>query len=253
MQTKPRVSTSKPQVPPDLAHRSHPISGKLYVNLIPYIQSSGPTPASPSTLYTLDVQRHESQRIVPREAARRRRRGGVGENAEEFEGGAGGVELVARVAGEVEAEGSVVVEHGGVGGAIDEGEDGVRRRRDGGGLDLGQGEVAAGLEDGARAGGGEEEKARGGAVEGAAELGSAAAVVDGKGKLRQSTAAAGDMKRRAAAAAAASIIHENLPARYSNQINKVFCFYRGRIRRVISAKEKKRFLVCCFSVQELKT
>lgn len=75
---------------------------------------------------------------------------GPGREAEEAEGGAGGVELVAGVAGEVWAEGAVAVEDGGVDGAVEEGEDGVGGGGEEDGLAVGEGEVVAGLEDRAR-------------------------------------------------------------------------------------------------------
>lgn len=52
--------------------------------------------------------------------------------------------------GEIEAEGAVSMEDGGVDGAIEEGKDGVWRRWDNGVLDVGQYNVVVGLEDGAR-------------------------------------------------------------------------------------------------------
>lgn len=109
------------------------------------------------------------------------------------------VKLVAGVAGEVEAEGLVVVEDRGVDGAVEEGEDRVRGRWNYGGLDRGQEEIVVGLEDGAGwhggvvndevflvvvdrldfvvAGWGGEEEV-GGAVEHATELRRTAAVVE---------------------------------------------------------------------------
>lgn len=146
------------------------------------------------------VHAHVSHGVVGGEAARR---GSVGHHVEELERGAACIELVARVAGEVETQVAVVVEDGGVDGAVHEHEYGVGRGGDGGGLNVGHDEVMVWLENGAgghggveyhdgllvvidgldlvAAGGGEEEEAGVGAVERAAELGGAAAVVDAEG------------------------------------------------------------------------
>lgn len=53
------------------------------------------------------------------------------------------------VVGEIETKGFVVVENRRVDGAVHESEDGVRRRRNEGGLDVGQDKVVVGLKDGA--------------------------------------------------------------------------------------------------------
>lgn len=62
---------------------------------------------------------------------------------------AGAVEFVAGVAGEVEAEILVMVKHGRVDGAIEEGKDGVLRRRYYDGLNIRQNKVVVGLQNGA--------------------------------------------------------------------------------------------------------
>ncbi|PON93064.1 hypothetical protein TorRG33x02_109700 [Trema orientale] len=73
---------------------------------------------------------------------------------EDPEGIAGAVKLVARVAGEVEAEITVVVEHGGVDGAIEKCKDGVRGGRYYGGLNIRHLEVVVRLQNGAGGHGG---------------------------------------------------------------------------------------------------
>lgn len=148
------------------------------------------------------VHAHVSHCVVGGEAARRR---GVGQHVEELEGGAGCVELIARVAGEVKTQVAVVVENRRVDGAVEEDEYGVRRGRDGGGLNFSHDEVVVRLENGAgghggvkhnnallgviegldlvAARGGKEEEAGVGAVEQAPELGGTASVVDAKGVI----------------------------------------------------------------------
>lgn len=92
------------------------------------------------------IHAHVLHSIVAREATRRR---AVGEEVKKLERGTGAVELIAGVAGEVEAERLVVVENRRVDGAVEEDKDGIRRRRDHRGLDIGHEEVVVGLENGA--------------------------------------------------------------------------------------------------------
>ena len=73
------------------------------------------------------IHAHVLDGVVARETTRRRR---IGEEVEQAEGSARAVELVAGVAGEVEAERLVVVENRRVDGAIEERENRVRRWRD---------------------------------------------------------------------------------------------------------------------------
>lgn len=160
-----------------------------------------------------NVHAHELHSIVSGEAARRRT---VRQQMEDSERVAGAVELVAGVAGEIEAEVLVVVEDRRIDRAIEEREDGVRRGRDDDRLDVGHGEIVVRLED--RAGrhgrivdhhgllvvidgldfvsaGGSEEEEIGGTIEHAAELRRSAAVVDSEGVLDRNGAAGSPARR----------------------------------------------------------
>lgn len=91
-----------------------------------------------------DVHTHDSHRIVPRKATGGRT---VGQQVKETKRIARTVQLVAGVTGKVEAEGPVVVQDGRVDRAVHEGEYGVRRRRNNGGLYIRHNEVVMGLQD----------------------------------------------------------------------------------------------------------